>query len=369
MKQFISVLLVLLLLSACAGPKVEEIVETVTDPVLVEVPKEARLHQENGQIYLIQSDQRQPLRLPELTLGTSETYIDSLFSLSDGQVYLSNNQLMARNGSEQLLVPMVDDYKVQQDSLLVKSTSNLFVVRADGTVTKLHTFEGDFPLQDVSYVSGSLALNHVDGTKFHILNLENGDLSVEIAGHVILALENEGAFLYQSPEQPSRLGKLDVATGDTTWYSLGEGRERLLFGPVLQSDNSIIFVFDNASQAEMVFFDLVKQQIQSTDLGLSADFIGFEQTKDGFLVHTKNRIYQSNQSSISYFDFTANDLIHVPEGLLGLSNNNIRVVKNDVYKDYQFPGRIIDAQLQDKYLVVIYTAPTGPMMVLQTIDF
>lgn len=374
MKKIGLILALILFVTACSG-RDEEPVETKTEAALVEVSADAHLSQEDNQIFLVENGFKKPITLPSLSLGTANQVIEPLMKIGDGLIYQSGDQLLHRNGSESVLAPSVSAVKVQDKYLLFKTYNQLNGYSEDGSFALDHPFEGDYNLDLIFYVpnadksSGTLGINKTDGTAFQTLGLDTMEYSVEVPGQIILALEDQSAFLFRSPEHPDRLGKLDVATGDTTWYTLGAGRDKPIYGPKLMDNGSILWLFDNVGQVEMVFFDMANQSVQSTDLGPTSDFISFEMLDDGYLIHTKTRVYQASVESINYFDLAASDVIDVPDGLLGLSNDSVRVVKHDSYKDYQFPGKVVDAQLNGNNLIVIYSSNDESILTLQPIDF
>lgn len=375
MKKIGLLLFIVILLSACSSNGSEPVApeETVTEPTRVQVSNDAYLINLDGKVSIVQDGESSLVDLEKVSLGSSEPYFVPIMQLKDGFVYRDADQLMHQlNGQATVLLENINQVEPVYEGLLVTQQDNdqFVLLTNDGSIIQISELKDQNPADLIVVNQGTfLVENKTTSGLFVITDLIDQEESVEINGQALVAIPDKDAVLFVSDEHPGKLGQLDLATGDTTWYELGENRTTILYDPILIDNDNLLTVFDNQGQAELVVFNINDQVLQSTNLGPAGDFVDISQTETNLLIHTRTRIYRSDFETMDYFEFEADKVIESPQSLLLIQNNNVRVIKNDSYKDYQFPGRVADVQLSGQSLVVLYAGPEGRTMAIQSIDF
>lgn len=379
MKKIGLLLLLISLLAAC-GSDTEPVepVETKPEPVRQTVSDEAYLVAfDDSDILLVEPDETSRLDLSDFSLTPVEMYHQPLMIHDElGEIFLDGTTLKSIHRAESAtaitLVEDVAQTKPGLNRLLIKQagTDHLIMIKPDGSTQLITGLTAEQSLEDLFVIDQGTFLveNHADGT-FQAIDLTEEKDTNDITGQVILTVPDQPAVIFSSEDQPGKLGQLDLMSGDTTWYDLGSSRTSRLLEPQLIDDHRILSVYDNEGQAELVVFDLAEQLLQATDLGPAGEFIRLDYSAEGTLIHTKSRIYRSNEGVIDYFEFPAESVIRHDSGLILINNNKVRLIKDNAFKDYQFPGRVADAALARDQLIVLYASPEGRTLSTQEIDF
>lgn len=380
MKKIALLIIAIMLLGACTNTPVEttEPVETETEPVRLSVSDEAYLVSYNANdVHVVEPDETYLFRLENFSLLPVEPYFPPLIHHAElGDVYLEGTTLKSirRDGDTALtLAENVQETKAGFESVLVKQadTNQLLEVAPNGSVEQITTLEAEQALENLLVINQGTYLVENDPTAqtFKAIKLDEDKETVDITGQAILPVPGKDAVLFWSDEQEGKLGQLDLASGDTTWFNLGAERTSRLVEPRLIDDQRILAVYDNQGQAELVLFNLVDQVLKATKIGPAGEFIKLVESPEGMVIHTKSKIYRSSGESMDYFEYTADQVIPTENGLILINNNNVRLIKNNSFKDYQFAGKVADARLSIQQLIVLYASPEGRTLTTQKIDF
>lgn len=371
----IGLLLVLVLVFTACSSKAQEIVdETVAEPVRHVVGNDAKfVKSKDSTILIVDADQTLVYNQSGDSLSEAPMYHQPLLTLDSGEVvFFSGDQLLRQsaNANPIILVDSVQDVKVQGRELLVIQSNNqtLSHMTSDGVVHSVVTLD-DQVFENLFLINQQYLIeNHPDESTFSVLELTEQKESIAIDGQAIYARPNQTTVLFQSNNEPGKLGSLDVSTGEITWFSFGNNRTKQLMEPLIR-DNQLMTVFENGPQAELILFNFNQQEIQSTMVGPVEEYLKLTSDDSGLIIHTKNRIYLSEGSTMNSIEYSADQVIRTERGLLLTQNNHIRVIVDNSFKDYQFPGKVLDAQLDQQLLYVLYTGPEGKTLVVESIDF
>lgn len=375
MKKLSVLLLIIALLAGCGSPAAETTEPETASANRIELADDAKLVRAGSDILVLENKQSKKLNPNDLSLAEATEYATPVFNLTNGQVVELDGGLQQRSESgDKVLVEQLMGYKTMPDHLLAQSGAdqNFYIIRKDGAAEMIFS-STDEPLELEQLVSVStgdyLVVNNASEQQFHVIDLAQSETSINIDGKVMLPLPGKASVLYTADDHPGELGVLDLTSGESTWYELGAGREKMLLAPQYQDDQNLVMIFDHAGEAELVLFNTEDHLIHSSLLGPASEFKSLKVIEDELLIHTKNRIYRAKNGELDYIEYTADDVILTPEALLLTNNNNVGVIKDDQYKDYQFPGKVLSAEFAENQLLVIYTGTSSPVLTNQSIDY
>ena len=378
MKQIGILFLLVVLFTACGAPGPDQTTESPEAPAEIRQPvaKDSfLLSDSSGQIRLVQNDQAQTIDLSDGSLGEAAPYHAPVMETSAGRIYHQADQLLLQTDSEQagkLLIDQVAQIKPVYRGLLVKTSQDeLIAIDDQAEVHPITSLAQGDDLDDILVTREPVFViknNPADET-FSAYDVAQDSHTIDITGRAIVSLSEQAKVILQSPEQPGKLGQLDLTSGDTTWFDFGTDRSEFIIEPKRLNDQLLIMVYDNQSQAELVMFNLSTQQLQSTVLGPTAELIGIREGSDNLLIHMRQRIYRSDLATMDYIEYSATKVVETARGLILIKDNHVRVINDELFKDYQYPGKVLSAQLSSDKLVVIYQADDSEMLVIDTIDF
>lgn len=378
MKQIGILLLLVVLFTACGSPGPDQTTESPEAPAEIRqaVAKGSFLLADpSGQIRLVQDDQVQTIDLSDGSLGEAAPYQAPVLVTAAGQIYHQADQLLFQakpDEAPKVLLEQVAELKPVYRGLLVKTAqAELIEIDHQGQLHPVASVAPEDQLADilVTRQPAFVIKNNPDNQTFSAHDVAQDNDTIDITGRAILSLSEQAKLIVQSPEQPGKLGQLDLTSGDTIWFDFGADRSEFIAEPVRINDQLLLMVYDNQSQAVLVMFNLANQQLQSTNLGPAAEFIGMKLESDKLLIHTRQRIYRSDLTTMDYIEYAAGNVIETARGLILTKDNHVRVINGELFKDYQYPGKVLAAQLSSDKLVIIYQAADSEMLVIDTIDF
>lgn len=243
-----------------------------------------------------------------------------------------------------------------KDSILLLKENTLRIIRPEmeERIVELQLPEG------VSLEDEGISVFTMNN-KFVLVSLDEETIQYDFEGQEVQRFDLKATsasmdqkLLSYDPEEEQAIGFLFLDGEGPQLINLLEEGVTLLTDPFFYAGDRLLYLTEEEGQVVFNSLNVTELKASNIKMGSSENFVMAKLTNEEVLVQFNDQFYFGNEEHLSYYNESYDEIRRDGDTFAIKQGDNIRVIKEANYQDYSVEGSLLDYELYQGELIILY---------------